>query len=207
MTLITFVFAIWRTTKTRLDKCLKSPVWGDYSTSNIVKVPKHCWNLHRITFIIIRWSLPSQLSWKTSLLLTCKVLGLLVNTLAGDEKYPVLDRDNLTIPVQMQLSMKKNLFSVFLLVFWSLAEILNVLKKKLTLIAFVFSKFQTRKTYENKCLRTPLSEDPSTINMVNVPKHRWYLHHITFIIFIVTAKSIELEKVPLIDMKTLYTAC
>ena len=146
MTLITFVFAIWRTTKTRLDKCLKSPVWGDYSTSNIVKVPKHCWNLHRITFIIIRWSLPSQLSWKTSLLLTCKVLGLLVNTLAGDEKYPVLDRDNLTIPVQMQLSMKKNLFSVFLLVFWSLAEILNVLKKKMTLIAFVFSKLRTRKT-------------------------------------------------------------
>ena len=49
----------------------------------------------------IHWSLPSQLSWKTSLLLTCQILGLLLNILAGDEKYPVLNRDNLTIPVQM----------------------------------------------------------------------------------------------------------
>ena len=52
----------------------------------------------------IHWLLRSQLSWKTSLLLTCQILGLLVNTLAADEKYPVLNRDNLTIPIQMQLS-------------------------------------------------------------------------------------------------------
>ena len=38
----------------------------------------------------IHGSLPRKLSWKKSLLLTCKILGLLVNTLAADEKYPVL---------------------------------------------------------------------------------------------------------------------
>ena len=48
-----------------------------------------------------------------SLLLTCKILGLLVNTLAADEKYPVLNRDNLTIPIQMQLSEKQKTFSKF----------------------------------------------------------------------------------------------
>ena len=48
------------------------------------------------------------------LLLSCKILGLLVNTLATDEGYPILNRDNLMIPSQMQLSQKqKNIFSIF----------------------------------------------------------------------------------------------
>ena len=63
--------------------------------------PKHLYHIHR--------SMPSKLSWKNSLLLTCKILGLLVNTLATDEKYPVLNRDNLTIPIQMQLSQKEKI--------------------------------------------------------------------------------------------------
>ena len=42
-----------------------------------------------------------------------KILGLLVNTLATDEKYPVLNRENLTIPIQMQLSQKQKTFSQF----------------------------------------------------------------------------------------------
>ena len=61
----------------------------------------------------IHHSQPRELSWKKSLLLTCKILGLLVNTLAANEKYPVLNRDNLTIPIQMQLSQKQKTFSEF----------------------------------------------------------------------------------------------
>ena len=61
--------------------------------------------------------MPSQLSWKKSLLFTCQILVLLVNTLAANEKYPVLNRDNLTIPIQMQLSQKQKTFSQFLVVF------------------------------------------------------------------------------------------
>ena len=37
--------------------------------------------------------------------------------MAGDEKYPVLNRDNLTIPIQMQLSEKEKTFSEFLAAF------------------------------------------------------------------------------------------
>ena len=59
----------------------------------------------------IHQSLPRKSSWKKSLLLTCQILGLLVNTLATDEKYPVLNRDHLTIPIQMQLSQKEKSFS------------------------------------------------------------------------------------------------
>ena len=53
-----------------------------------------------------------------SLLLTCQILGLLVNTLAANEKYPVLNRDDLTIPTQMQFSRKQKSFSEFFAAFF-----------------------------------------------------------------------------------------
>ena len=65
----------------------------------------------------IHWSLAGKLCWKKSLLLTYEILGLLVNTLATDEKYPVFNRDKLTIPIQMQLSQKQNDFSKFFVSF------------------------------------------------------------------------------------------
>ena len=65
----------------------------------------------------IHWSLPRKLSWRKSLLFTCQILVLLVNTLAVDEKYPVLNRNNLTIPIQMQLSEKKKTFYQFFAAF------------------------------------------------------------------------------------------
>ena len=39
------------------------------------------------------------------------MLGLLFNRLYIDKKYPGLNRDNLKIPIQMQLSLKKKSFS------------------------------------------------------------------------------------------------
>ena len=65
----------------------------------------------------IHWSLERTLCSKKSLLLTCKILGLLVNTLTADEKYTVLNRDNLTIPIQMELYQNKKRFVTFLLNF------------------------------------------------------------------------------------------
>ena len=50
-------------------------------------------------------------------------MGLLVNTLAADDKYPGLNRENLTIPIQMQLSEKEKSFSQFFPAF--LKSILN----------------------------------------------------------------------------------
>ena len=61
----------------------------------------------------IHWSLPSQFSSKTSLFLTCQISGLLVKTLAADKKYRLLKKDNLTIPIKMQLSQKHKTFSQF----------------------------------------------------------------------------------------------
>ena len=50
-------------------------------------------------------------------------MGLLLNTLAADETYPVLNRDNFVIPIQMQLSQKQKPFSEFFAAF--LKSILN----------------------------------------------------------------------------------
>ena len=68
-------------------------------------VSEQLYHIHR--------SLLKKFTSKKSLLLTCKILGLLVNTLAADEKYTALNRDNLTILIQMALSHKKITFSQF----------------------------------------------------------------------------------------------
>ena len=61
----------------------------------------------------IHGSLDKKLGSKKSLLLTCQILGLLVNALATDEKYPDLKRGNITLPIHMQLSEKQKRFSEF----------------------------------------------------------------------------------------------
>ena len=70
-------------------------------------------------FCPIHWSLPSELSLKMGPLLTCQILGLLLNTLAADEKFPIFKRNNMTIPIQIQLSQKKKTFLNFLFRFWN----------------------------------------------------------------------------------------
>ena len=44
-------------------------------------------------------------------------MGLLVNLLPADEKYPVFNRDNLTTAIQIQLSQKQKTFSDFVCTF------------------------------------------------------------------------------------------
>ena len=82
------------------------------------------------TLYLILLPLLSQLSWKKSLLLTCKILGLPVNTLAADEKYPVLNRDNLSIPIQMQLSEKESTFSQLSVAFLKSRSIFKCFEKE-----------------------------------------------------------------------------
>ena len=134
-------------------------------------------------FYHIHWSLESPLSWKNSLLLTCKILGLLVKILAAEKVYLVFNWDSLTIAIQMQLSQKQKSFSQFFAAFLKSRLIFKHLEKKMTLIAFVFRKFRNPKSWVDKCLKCPVGEDPSTSNMLNVLKHCWNLHHSTFIIF------------------------
>ena len=93
----------------------------------------------------IHWSLPSKLSWKKSLCLTCQILGLLANTLATNEKYPVLNRDNLTIAIQMQLSQKPKTFSQFLGAFFKSTINSKYFEKHMATRDFVFPIYGLRK--------------------------------------------------------------
>ena len=52
-----------------------------------------------------------------------KILRLFVNTLAVNDKHYLLNRDNLTQPIQIQLSQKQKIFSEFFFAF--LKSILN----------------------------------------------------------------------------------
>ena len=75
------------------------------------------------------------------------MLGLFLNTLAGNEKYPFLKRDNLTVPIQMQLSQKRNSFSEFFAEFLkSTINSKSLEKKRMTLIDFAIRKLRTPKT-------------------------------------------------------------
>ena len=46
-------FRNYRPRKTWLHKCLKTPVWEDISTGDMVKEPKHWFNLNESAFIIL----------------------------------------------------------------------------------------------------------------------------------------------------------
>ena len=71
-----------------------------------------------------------QFSWKKSLLVPWKILGVFVDTLTADENYSLLNRDNLKHHIQMQLSQKQNTFSNFFFHFQNLNGILNISKKR-----------------------------------------------------------------------------
>ena len=61
--------------------------------------------------------------WKKSLLVIHKILRPFVNTLAVNDKHYLLNRDNLTRPIQIQLSQKQKIFSQLFFAF--LKSVLN----------------------------------------------------------------------------------
>ena len=200
------MFSKLRTPKTWESKCLKSHVWEDPSTSNIVKGCKHCENLHHNICIIFN-AHSQAFRFKKLSLIDMPILGLFANRLAANGEYSVPNSYKLTIPIQMQLSQKqKGLSHLF-------AEFLNSrlnfkhFERKMTLRDSVFSKLRTPKTWLERCLRSPVSEDSSKSNMGNWPKYCWNMHHSTFFIFIDDCQTIELKKVALIEMLNLRTVC
>ena len=105
-------------------------------------------------------SLWRQIRQEKSLLVIHKILRMFVNTLTAHDKHYLLDRDNLTQPIQMQLSQKQNIFLNFSLHFGNLYQILNTFQEKTALIADVFPDFPALKNMiryipENQCFRRP----------------------------------------------------
>ena len=73
-----------------------------------------------------------------------KISRLFINTLSADGKYSLFNRDNLTQPIQMQISRKQKTFSQFLSAFFkSNLNFQHFQKKKVSPIADVFPQLRT----------------------------------------------------------------
>ena len=80
-----------------------------------------------------------------SFLVISEILGLVVNGLTASEKHSLLQTDIFLRPIQIQLRMKQKVFINFLLNFQNLHRVLNILRKNLALIVYVFLKLETAK--------------------------------------------------------------
>ena len=65
-------------------------------------------NLYQIYWLLLR-----QLTFKNFLLVIGKISSLFPNSLSGDGKYSLFNRENLTQPIQMEVSRKEKTFSEF----------------------------------------------------------------------------------------------
>ena len=83
------------------------------------------------------------------MLILCKILGLFVNTLTDDDKYSLLYRDNLTQQIPILLAQKPKTFSQLFSSILKPHKILNIFKKKMTLIADVVPKLPSPKKVIN----------------------------------------------------------
>ena len=113
MTLIAEVFPKLRSPKNKVrSMSLKSRLKGSFKKQH-GKCAQTLLKCQGQLLYHIYWSLCRQLSYKKSLLVTCKISILFPNTLSADSKCSLLNRENLTQPVQMQVSRKQNIFSRF----------------------------------------------------------------------------------------------
>ena len=94
----------------------------------------------------IYWALGRQFSCKKYLLDRCKSLRLFVNTMNAVDKCSLPIRDNLMEPIDMQLSQKLKTFCSFILHFRNLGYILDIFRKNMTLIAYLFLRLWAAKS-------------------------------------------------------------
>ena len=69
----------------------------------------------------------------------------------------------------MQLPLKPKTFFILLFHFLNLHQILNILRKKVIVIATLFRKLQTVKDFDHY-LKNTISKSPPTVNMLKGPK-------------------------------------
>ena len=78
-----------------------------------------------------------------SLLVICEILAVVVSTMTINKKHPLRNRENLRLPIQMQLSRKQKSFSQFFVAFLESALNFKHFNKNIMVIANVFLKLQT----------------------------------------------------------------
>ena len=79
------------------------------------------------------------------MLVLCKIIGLVVNTLSEDDRYCLLYKDNLLQPIQILLSQKQETSSQFFSAFFKSTLNFEHFRTKIKLIADVFRKLPSPK--------------------------------------------------------------
>ena len=125
-------------------------------------------------------------------------LGVLVNTLTAYDKCLVQDCENYQSPIQMKLFLKHKPFSLYFFHLWNLHQILNIFENKMIVMAKVFPKLQTVKTWVNLSIKSAVSEHPLTVNMLKSPKHLGNLRKFLSYFLIIVRRN-NLENISLIE--------
>ena len=100
-------FRIYRMWKSLLENSPKRTGSEHVLAVNMWKRRKCLLNFQESAFILFFLSFSAKLIWKMSPLMLGEILGVFVNTLTTDGKYPVQGCENLQLPIQMQLSKKR----------------------------------------------------------------------------------------------------
>ena len=124
-----------------LVACLKNLVSEHLTTVNMLNSLKTCTAaLLWYCFITL-----TKIELENIRLSVSKILGVFVYILNADDMYFLCNRKNLRQPIQLKLWKKQKINLIVLLHLWSLNQVLNILKKKMTLTGYVFSKLDTAK--------------------------------------------------------------
>ena len=107
MTLIGQIFPKLRTSKNMVRSISKKFRFRGSFGKQHCKLAQTLFKFERHHIYHIYWSLWRQLTCKEALLVTCKISTLFPNKQSADGKYSLLNWDNLTQPIAIQLSRKK----------------------------------------------------------------------------------------------------
>ena len=99
-----------------------------------------------------------------------EILGVFVNTLTADDKYPVRDCENLAFLIQTPLSEKEKTFSQFFVRFLEVSASFKDFEKNMIVIANVVPILRTVKTWLDHSLKSRVSDLPLIVNMLECPK-------------------------------------
>ena len=111
MTLRAAIFIKLRTSKNLVRSISKNSRFRWSFEKQDGKQTQTLLKFQRQNFYDIYWSMWRQLNCKRSLLNICKTLRVFVNILSVNDKFSLLNRDNLIQWIQMQLSQKQKTFS------------------------------------------------------------------------------------------------
>ena len=94
------------------------------------------------------------------LLETLRFFSRFFNTLTADDKYSVISRDYWKPTIQMHLSQKQMIFSIFFSAFFQYPLNFEHFQTKMTLIAYVFTKLPTTKNVLRQMTKSSRFREP-----------------------------------------------